>query len=136
MSSTLLNTISLVFGAINVKLISCCPSYNACMRVGILLFCVNVLSQVAKILKKIAYMESTISIRMAQFPFLYSLTLTFIFKVKLWHFICFANFSLMAKDEPLLLLLDIFSIEWHHCIMTVIYIFKVTNCVMLLSRKR
>ena len=57
----------------------------------------NVCSQVAKIQKKITYVESNISSRMVQVPFFYSLILTFIFKVKSFGILLFKEY--IANSE-------------------------------------
>ena len=67
-----------------------CVCVCVCVRVS---FSIIVCCRVDKILKKIAYMESNISISMTQGPF-YSLSaLTFIFKVKLFAFYFFLRKS-------------------------------------------
>ena len=69
--------------------------------VFVVTFCVNVCCHVAKImkiLKKHLYGFEHLSL-MVHVPFLYSLTLTFVFMVKTWDYIIFANVSQMVRDR-------------------------------------
>ena len=59
-------------------------------------FCINVCFHVVKSLKKITYMDSNISSRIAHIPFFYSLTLT-IYKVNIFAFFLFFDYLVNAE---------------------------------------
>ena len=99
-------------------------------------------SQVAKMLKKITYMDSSISDQIVQVAFFYSLTLTLIFKVNVWLFFCFAIISQTVRDKSNITIAirsEIMYLPSNGAlrllyIMTFTYIFKVTNFKMWVSR--
>ena len=70
-----------------------CCLLSSPMSLAVCILCINVCCRVAKILKQITYMESSISSRMAQDSVFYFLYSTFIFKVKVFAFSSFANIS-------------------------------------------
>ena len=85
-----------------------CVCGSECVQV-----CIHVCSLVIKIRKKFTYMDSNISSWMAQIPFFYSLTLTFILMVKFLEFFsCFANISQTVRDRANQ---ACHAFEWCHC---------------------
>ena len=94
-----------------------CVEVCVCVCVEV---CVNVCSLIAKILEKNTYMESNISSQMAQVQFFSSLTLAFIFKIKVVAFFLFcenlANGERQSKHRYCHQTRShALAIEWRHC---------------------